>query len=266
MAKPTPRARIAQQLRDLGVEAGAVLLVHTSFRAVGPVEGGPCGLIDALTDTLGPEGTLVMPSWLDGDSPFDPMNSETSRSLGAVAAAFWRLQDVRRSDHPNAFAARGPAAERILRDPLPLPPHIPESPVGRVHELDGQVLFLGVNHDADTTIHLAEILGGAPYRITKHCTILREGVPIRIEYGENDHCCERFRFVDDWLRVAGLQAEGVVGRAAARLTRSRAIVKSVLPHLREDRFVFLHPVEAGCAECNEAWSSLDTARTRGNEA
>ena len=36
------------QLRDLGVEADSVLLVHAAFSKVRPVEGGPRGLIAAL--------------------------------------------------------------------------------------------------------------------------------------------------------------------------------------------------------------------------
>jgi len=58
-----PRAAVTAQLHALGVEPGGVLLVHTSYRAVRPVEGGPPGLIEALRAALGPEGTLVMPSW-----------------------------------------------------------------------------------------------------------------------------------------------------------------------------------------------------------
>ncbi|HEY8376409.1 MAG TPA: AAC(3) family N-acetyltransferase, partial [Nannocystis sp.] len=52
---------LARQLGALGVRKGGVLLVHTSFRAVRPVEGGPRGLIEALMMALGPAGTLVMP-------------------------------------------------------------------------------------------------------------------------------------------------------------------------------------------------------------
>jgi aminoglycoside N3'-acetyltransferase len=41
------RDEVVGQLRALGVERGGVLLVHTSFRAVRPIEGGPRGLISA---------------------------------------------------------------------------------------------------------------------------------------------------------------------------------------------------------------------------
>jgi aminoglycoside 3-N-acetyltransferase len=254
---PSTREEITRQLRALGVQRGAVLLVHTSFRAVGPVTGGPLGLVAALRDALGPEGTLVMPSaGDDDDEPFDPMTTRSSESLGVVADTFWRLAGVWRSDHPQAFAAAGPLAARITADPLPLPPHRAASPVGRVHELDGQVLLLGVGHDADSMLHLAELLADVPYRVPRHVTVVRDGHPVRLDYGENDHCCERFALADGWLRCHGLQLEGRVGHAHARLARAQDIVEVAVEHLAGDPLVFLHDEGAGCAECDEArWSA-----------
>jgi aminoglycoside N3'-acetyltransferase len=223
------RTEVADQLRALGVEEGGVLLVHTSFRATRPVEGGPLGLIEALRDALGPEGTLVMPSWSgQDDEPFDPRTTPVPPSLGVVADTFWRLPGVLRSNHCQAFAAAGPEALLITSDPLPLPPHIPESPVGRVHDLDGQVLLLGVGHDADTTLHLAELLAAVPYRVPSYCTVLQGGRPVRIDYGENDHCCEHFAFVDQLAADGGIPVRGArwtragAPRARPRYCRSRA--------------------------------------------
>ena len=247
------RADVAGQLAALGVKKGGVLVVHTSFRAVRPIEGGPLGLIEALRAAIGPDGTLVMPSWTgDDDEPFDPASTPASPDLGVVPDAFWRLPGVVRSNHPFAFAAAGPQAERITSGPLPIPPHALESPIGRVYELDGQVLLLGVGHDSDTMLHLAELLAGVPYRLPKHCTLLQDGRPVRIDYAENDHCCARFAFADEWLRARGLQSEGLVGHAHSRLARARDIVKVALEQLARDPLLFLHPPSAGCAECDEA--------------
>lgn len=247
------RDEVAEQLRALGVREGGVLLVHTSFRAVRPVEGGPQGLIEALRAALGADGTLVMPSWTGvDDEVFDPAATPAAADLGVVADTFWRMQGVARSSHPFAFAAAGPRAAEITSDPLPLPPHIPQSPVGRVHDLDGQVLLLGVNHDADTTLHLAELLAGVPYRQPKFITVLQNGRAVRIDYGENDHCAERFTLADGWLRGRGLQSEGRVGHAEARLIRARDVVTVALEHLVADPLIFLHPPSAGCEECDAA--------------
>ena len=250
------RAELVRQLRALGVMPGDVLLVHTSFRAVRPVEGGPEGLVAALREAIGAAGTLVMPSWTgEDDTVFDPLAARASPDLGIVADTFWRLPGVRRSGHPFAFAAAGPDAELILRDPLPLPPHIPESPVGRVHELDGKVLLLGVDHEVDTTLHLAELLAGVPYRVPKEITVLEDGRPRRITYGENDHCTRRFALAGAWLDDRGLQSRGRVGRAVALIARSRDIVSVAVEHLADDPLIFLHP-PGSCADCDEAHRSL----------
>ena len=248
-------ARIRQQLHDLGVFRGAVLLVHSAFSRVRPVEGGPAGLIGALEDAIGPDGTLVMPSMTDDDEhPFDAQVTPC-RGLGVVPDTFWRLPGVLRSSNPHAFAAKGPAAPYITADhPLDFP-HGPNSPVGRVHELDGLVLLLGVGHDANTTVHLAECLAGVRYRRPKHVTVLQGGQPAPLRYLEIDHCCENFCLVDDWLDSAHLQRRGTVGHAEARLVRSRALVEIVTSHLRLNETAFLHPYGVD-SECDEARDSL----------
>lgn len=200
--------QLVRQLLDLGVEPGGVLLVHCAFSKIKPVEGGPVGLIRALQAVLGPNGTLVMPSMTaDDDHPFDPFNTPCT-GLGIVADTFWRLAGVLRSDSPHAFAAQGPQAARITA-PHPVDiPHSLDSPVGRVYELDGQVLLAGVGHDADTTIHLGEFLGGVRYRRRKY-SLVRQGDQVaRIDYGEIDHCCQNFALVEGWLDEENLQRKG----------------------------------------------------------
>jgi aminoglycoside N3'-acetyltransferase len=251
---------LAAQLQALGVDHGGVLLVHMSYRAVRPVEGGPEGVIDALLAAVGETGTVVMPSWTDNDDAvFDPSVSPANSDLGITASLFWRRPGVQRGNHPFAFAALGPKAAAITADPLPLPPHRLESAVGRVFELGGQVLLLGVGHDSNTTIHLAEALAGVPYGVPKHITVLQDGEPARIDYLENDHCCQRFAFADEWLRERGLQREGTVGNAQARLLRSRDIVEVVGERLRADSLVFLHRAGSGCVECDVARKSIGHA-------
>ena len=92
-----------------------------------------------------------------------------------------------------------------------------------MRDLNGKVLLIGVDHDADTTIHVAELLANVPYRVPKHITVLKDGRPTRIEYRENDHCCQRFKLANDWLRALGQQSEGRVGQ---RRRGSRALATS----------------------------------------
>ncbi|QDE66992.1 MULTISPECIES: AAC(3) family N-acetyltransferase [Myxococcus] len=250
-----------QQLRDLGVREGGVLVVHTSFKAVRPVEGGPLELIHALREALGSEGTLVMPTMTDGEGVFDPRTTPTE-GMGITAELFWRQPGVLRSTHPGgSFAAVGPHAREICR-PQPLsPPHGPDSPVGRAHDLGGQVLLLGVTQGENTTIHLAEALAPVPYSVTHPCVVEVDGVARTVEIAETDHCCQGFQRADGWLRARGLLREGKVGRADAKLADARDIVNVVVEHLRADPLVFLCPAGAGCEECDRARASVgNTAR------
>jgi aminoglycoside 3-N-acetyltransferase len=248
--------KLVEQLRTLGVREGGVLLVHTSFRAVRPVEGGPLGLIGALREALGRDGTLVMPAMTDGEGVFDPGSTPTD-GMGITAELFWRQAGVVRSTHPGAsFAAHGPQAERICQ-PQPLsPPHGRDSPVGRVHELGGQILLLGVTHSENTTLHLAESIARVPYSVSHPCVVDVGGVGHRVMIAETDHCCVRFGLVDEWLRIRGGQREGKVGNADARLCESQDVVAVALAQLASDPLIFLCPPGASCEECAAARASI----------
>jgi aminoglycoside 3-N-acetyltransferase len=252
---------LVDQLRALGVRAGGVLLVHTSFRAVRPVEGGPPGLVRALRAALGSDGTLVMPAMTDGESPFDPASTPT-HGMGITAELFWRQPGVLRSTHPGAsFAAAGPLAARICAAQPLAPPHGPDSPVGRVHALGGQVLLLGVTHSESTTLHLAEAIAGVPYSISHPCVVVEDGAARTAMIPETDHCCRRFELVDGWLRARDLQRGGRVGHAEARLAEARDVVAIAVEQLAADPLVFLCAPDAGCGECDAARASVAGAPT-----
>ena len=127
--------------------------------------------------------------------------------------------------------------------------------MGRIYELDGQVLLLGIDHTANTTIHLAELIAGARYRRPKSVLVRQGSQIVRVDYGENDHCCQNFALADGWLDAQGLQRRGTVGHAQVRLIRSRDIVEIVANHLRADETAFLHPYGVD-EECDEARASL----------
>jgi aminoglycoside 3-N-acetyltransferase len=124
-----------------------------------------------------------------------------------------------------------------------------------VYELDGQVLLIGVDHSANTTVHLAENLAGVRYRLPKQLTVLSAGVVTRLDYAEIDHCCANFESLSERLDARGLQRHGYVGQAPARLIRSRDIVAVALAKLNASETAFLHPAGV-CAECDDARASL----------
>jgi aminoglycoside 3-N-acetyltransferase len=250
--------QVREQLLALGVRRGGVLVVHTSFRRVRPIEDGPSGLIRALIAALGDDGTLVMPTMTNGETVFDRTKTPT-HDMGITAETFWRMPGVTRSTHPGgSFAARGPKSS-IICAPQPLsPPHGIESPPGRAYELDGQVLLLGVEHSENTTLHVAEFLARVPYSVSYPTVIGADdnGNPITADLAETDHCAMSFKKMDAFLNSEGLQREGPIAHAHAKLINSKDVVRIALKHLEHDPLLFLCPPTANCTDCNLAHASI----------
>lgn len=57
------RQQLVEQLHQLGVRPGSVLVVHSSYRAIRPVEGGPDGVLDALLEAIGPYKEILPGRW-----------------------------------------------------------------------------------------------------------------------------------------------------------------------------------------------------------
>lgn len=197
--EPVTADGIAADLTDLGVEPGDTLLVHTSLSRLGWVCGGPPAVVDALQSVLTGDGTLVMPTHTPGHSepsewenppvpeswyetirasmpPFRPEVTPTW-GMGAVAECFRSCPGVRRSDHPTlSFAAWGADAEFVTAG-HELDCRLGEdSPLARVYDLDGRVLFLGTDHGTNTSLHLAEYRTEcAPKKVVKGAPVLEDG-------------------------------------------------------------------------------------------
>ena len=67
--KPVTKEEIVSALGSVGLEKGSVVMVHTSLSKIGYVCGGAQTVIEALIETVGDEGTIMMPaqSWKNLD-------------------------------------------------------------------------------------------------------------------------------------------------------------------------------------------------------
>ena len=89
-SEPLDRATLVRHLTRLGVPCGGLVMVHSSLRSLGHVAGGAETVVDALLETLGPEGTLVVPTFTyvlarEPDFVFDPLH--TPSYMGAISDA-----------------------------------------------------------------------------------------------------------------------------------------------------------------------------------
>ncbi|MEU1520280.1 AAC(3) family N-acetyltransferase [Streptomyces sp. NPDC005811] len=179
------RETLAAQLRDLGVEPGETLLVHSSLSSLGWVCGGSVAVVQALRDALGPDGTLVVPTqtgelsdpaqWSRPPVPrewwetiraalplYDPLVTP-SRGLGVIPETVRTWPGALRSAHPHtSFAALGPRAAEIVEGHAVDCRLGERSPLARLERLGARVLLLGAGYDSCTSFHLAEYRIPAP--------------------------------------------------------------------------------------------------------
>lgn len=250
---------LAADLRALGVRPGGVLLAHASLRAVGTVVGGAQGVVLALAEALGPDGTLVVPSqsWQLCDPAYlaepgvpaeryDDVRDALpayeaawtpSRTMGAVAESVRTRPGAVRSAHPHrSFAAHGPAASGLLARHDLDDPVGEGSPLAALYEADAQVLLLGVGYDKCTSLHLAEARSGLPVaRVPNGAPVLVEGRRQWITFDEPEVDDADFVALGEAFAADGGQRTGQVGDADARLLDVRRLVDFAAPWFARTR-------------------------------
>ncbi|MHC1787492.1 MAG: AAC(3) family N-acetyltransferase [Christensenellales bacterium] len=248
---------LIQDLEALGLCPGDTLLMHSSFRALGPLEGGIGALIEALRRVLGERGTLLVPAlsyaYVTEENPvFDARR--TASCIGAVPEYFRRLPEVRRSLSPtHSVCALGRLAGDLTGDQLldstPVGPH---SPFRRLAEAGGKLLFLGCGLRPNTSMHGVEELVTPPY-------LFRPGLfPFTVvdEAGRaHDILCRRHSFqIGDTVyeqryeRVLDLldgdeKRRGRIGQADCFLLDARAVWMKAEAALRRDAFCLVTPIK-----------------------
>jgi len=264
------RAQLARDLARLGIARGDTLFVHSSLKSLGYVEGGAAAVIGALQDAVGPEGTLLVPTYylpagtvkaaceMDG-YVFDPTRHGTN--MGRLPETFLALA-AQRSVHPTHSVSAWGRHARYLTEAHHLAPSIfgHGSPWQRLVGIDGaKVLGLGVSMGPVTFYHVVEdALGDAfPVPVWEACTYRlpcldaagrRCEVPVRpfaraLAARRIDHPARedlRAYFRAEFER-AGLLVNGKVGAAPAWFIPARAFFDHLQRLAAEDITIYSTP-------------------------
>jgi aminoglycoside 3-N-acetyltransferase len=260
---PVTIPTLVTDFQNLGLKKGMVLLVHSSMSSLGWVSGGPAAVILALEEVLGEEGTLIMPThsgdlsdpglWENPPVPEDwhqkirdtmpPFQKDLTptRGMGTLPECFRKQDGTIRSSHPHfSFAARGPEAE-IVTENHPLHYGLgKESPLGAVYRLGGFILLLGVGHDKNTSLHLAEVRADFPGKKEQV-----QGAPIFID-GKRKWVEQRDLDLDEddfpeigraYQQAGGKQSVGAVGYGKALLIPQKPLVDFAVKWMENNRKV-----------------------------
>lgn len=236
------------------MRAGDALMVHASLRAIGPVAGGPDGVLDALHAAVGTEGTLLMIlgveyAWdwanrlpeneretlLAAAPPFDPLEAPAFHEVGYLAEIFRRRPGTLVTGNPSGrFGARGRLANHLIADAPWDDYYGAGSPLDRLCRVGGRVLRLGAGADTTTILHWAEYLAATPVkrRVRRHYRCHGAAGPETRKV----ECLDDENGIVDWpgedyfaviLReylAAGRAKQGIVGTAPAELIEAADLV------------------------------------------
>lgn len=168
--------KVIEWLKQNGVGKGALLIVHSSYNALGCTSLGAEQIIDALLNLVGSEGTLAMPAIrrfkgepktqdiLKTDMNDCVLTYKVKKTVvqsGALPYTMLRRKDSVVSHHPlNPLVAIGPLAKPMMEHNLEgdrPSPHGPNSCWKFCYDHDAFVVGLGIDLDHYNTIsHINE--------------------------------------------------------------------------------------------------------------
>lgn len=164
------------KLRGLGLQNGDIVLVHSSYKSFGVVEGGPQTIIDAILNVIGEEGTLVVPTFTF--SFCDQFNSTgkgyfnvntTPSEMGILTEVVRNMPKSKRSVNPiYSVAVHGKLVNELASvDDKNV--FGKDSIFGKLHKLNGKIMINGLGYnDSWTFVHYIEEMEGCNYRYHKN--------------------------------------------------------------------------------------------------
>lgn len=178
---------LIQNIESMNIDPKGTLMIHSSMKAIGEVEGGADTVLDAFSEYM-KNGLLLFPTHSWKEIHYDAINPvfdvrSTPSCVGILGNLFMKREGVRRSLHPtHSVAALGKgAAEYICGEERAITPCPAEGCWGKLYTQHATILFLGCTLRSNTFIHHVEEKNNIPDRLRS------APYPIRIidENGEN---------------------------------------------------------------------------------
>ena len=247
-------------LAKAGVGKGQTIMVHTSLGSLGFVCGGAQVVIEALLESVGSDGTIMMPtqSWKNLDPtagghweepeewwqmirdnwPAYDKDITPTNTMGAVAEMFRKWPGTLRSNHPaRSVAARGRYAE-YLTSGHDLSNIFGEgSPIGKLYELDGYVLLIGVGYDKNTSLHLADVRAEYPgkHNSTEYSAVMENGKRVWKEYSTLFVDGEDFNEIGDAFEKEHFVNKALLGNGIITFMKQRELVDFAVNWIERNR-------------------------------
>lgn len=176
-------------IAKMGIDPKGTLLLHSSMKSIGSVEGGADTVLDAWCEYMR-DGLLIFPThtwkYIGDGKDVSTYDSRTMPAcVGILPELFRHRPGVIRSLHPThsvaalgEMAAAYTAGEESRHSPCPQ-----EGCWGKLVDLDASILFLGCTLRSNTFIHGVEEWAGIPNRLSP------EAYPLTIigPQGEKHH-------------------------------------------------------------------------------
>mgnify|MGYP003296332469 CR=1 FL=1 len=157
------------QLKQMGIKPTDTVVIHTSMKAIGDVEGGPDGVLDAFCEYLS-DGLFLVPThtWDDvtRSNPYFDVRISVP-NIGLIPRRAALRKDGIRSLHPtHSVWAYGARAEEFVRgEERSGSP----APVGgcwdRMADWGTKILLIGVDNTKNTFIHSVDERAELPNRL-----------------------------------------------------------------------------------------------------
>ena len=258
--KTVVKSDIVYALQRVGLQRGDSVMVHTSLGNIGYVCGGAQAVIEALIESVGEEGTIMMPTqswknldpetgvhWDADESDWDRIRENwpaydkaitPTNTMGAVAEMFRSWPGTIRSDHPaRSVAAWGKNAEYLTKDHDISDIFGNTSPIGKLYELDGKVLLIGVDYDKNTSIHLADVRAeySGKHTCIEHSAVMENGKRVWKAYETLFVDGEDFKDIGNAFEAVHKVNIERIGIAELKLMKQRELVDFAVKWIEKNR-------------------------------